>query len=194
MYDVLFSYIEAKTGEALPDHEREAILDAFDQKFLRKKQYFLQEGDVCKHIGFIVKGSARMFSVDEKGHEHIIHFGLECWWISDPESFLRLTPSRYNIEMLEDSELLVISVPKAFELRQKSRCFELTVKSLDKSAAIAMQKRIHAAIGMNAEERYCDLSASYPQFIERFPMNMIASYLGLTPETLSRIRKNAIRK
>lgn len=81
MHDVLFSYIEAKTGEALPAHEREAILEAFDQKFLRKKQNFLQEGDVCKHIGFIVKGSARMFSVDEKGHEHIIHFGLECWWI-----------------------------------------------------------------------------------------------------------------
>jgi CRP-like cAMP-binding protein len=194
MYDALFSYIEAKTGELLPDNEREAILTAFDRKYLRKKQYFLQEGEVCKHIGFIVKGSARVFSVDEKGHEHIIHFGLEGWWISDPESFLRLTPSNYNIEMLEDSELLVISVPKAFELRQKSRCFELTVKTLDKAAAIAMQKRLHATIGMTAEQRYFHLSDSYPQFIERFPMNMIASYLGLTPETLSRIRKNAVRK
>jgi CRP-like cAMP-binding protein len=194
MYDVLFSYIEAKTGEVLPDHEREAILTAFDRKYLRKKQYFLQEGEVCKNIGFIVKGSARVFSVDEKGHEHIIHFGLEGWWISDPESFLRLTPSNYNIEMLEDSELLVISVPKAFELRQKSRCFELTVKTLDKAAAIAMQKRLHATIGMTAEQRYFHLAGSYPQFIERFPMNMIASYLGLTPETLSRIRKNAVRK
>jgi len=191
MYDALFSYIEAKTGEVLPDLEREAIMDAFDQKFLRKRQYFLQEGDVCKHIGFIVKGSARMFSVDEKGHEHIIHFGLECWWISDPESFLQLTASSYNIEMLEDSDLLVISVPKAFELRQKSRCFDLTVKVIDKYAAIAMQKRIHSAIGMSAEERYVNLSMSYPQFLDRFPMNMIASYLGVSPETLSRIRKHA---
>jgi CRP-like cAMP-binding protein len=194
MYDALFSYIEAKTSEALSDGEREAIMSAFDQKWLRKKQYFLQEGDVCKQIGFIVKGSARMFSVDERGHEHIIHFGLECWWISDPESFLRLTPSSYNIEMLEDSELLVIPVPKAFELRQKSRCFDLTVRALDQSAAIAMQKRIHAAIGMTAEERYFNLWGSYPQFLERFPMNMIASYLGVSPETLSRIRKHATRR
>ena len=194
MYDVLFNYIEAKTGDKLPDHEREAIMAAFDRKYLRKRQYFLQEGDVCKQIGFIVKGSARMFSVDERGHEHIIQFGLECWWISDPESFLHLSPSRYNIEMLEDSELLVISVPKASELRHKSQCFDLTVKVLDKHATIAMQKRIHAAIGMTAEERYFDLSGSYPQFLERFPMNMIASYLGVSPETLSRIRKNATRR
>ena len=194
MYDPLFNYIEAKTGEELPDDEREIIMAAFDRKCLRKRQYFLQEGDVCKHIGFIVKGSARMFSVDEKGHDHIIRFGLECWWISDPESFLHHTPSRYNIEMLEDSELLVISVPKALELRHKSRCFELTVKVLDKLATIAMHKRIHGAIGLSAEERYFDLSSSYPQFFERFPMNMIASYLGISPETLSRIRKNATRK
>lgn len=194
MYDVLFDYIEAKTGEVLPDHEREVIMAAFDPKYMRKKQYFLQEGDVCKQIGFIVKGSSRMFSVDEKGHEHIIRFGLESWWISDQESYLHLTPSRYNIEMLEDSELLVISVPKAIELRHKSHCFELTVKILDKLATIAMQKRIHAAIGMSAEERLFDLANSYPQFLERFPMNMIASYLGVSPETLSRIRKSATRK
>ena len=194
MYDVLFNYIEDKTGEELTDHEREDIMAAFDQKRLRKRQYFLQEGDVCKHIGFIVKGSSRMYSVDEKGYEHVINFGLECWWISDPESFLHLTPSRYNIEMLEESQLLVIPVPRAVELRQKSRCFDLTVKACDKYATIAMQKRIHAAIGMTAEERYFDLSNTYPQFIDRFPMNMIASYLGISAETLSRIRKHAIRK
>jgi CRP-like cAMP-binding protein len=194
MYDTLFEYIKAKTGEEPSDHEREVIMAAFDKKHLRKRQYFLQEGDVCKQIGFIVKGSSRMFSVDERGREHIIHFGLECWWISDSDSFLHLTPSNYNIEMTEDSELLVIPVPKALELRHRSRCFEQLVKVLDKNAAIAMQKRIHGAIGRSAEERYFELSASYPQFLERFPMNMIASYLGISPETLSRIRRGAGRK
>jgi CRP-like cAMP-binding protein len=194
MYDVLFKYIEDKAGAKLTDDERDAIISAFDQKRLRKRQYFLREGDVCKYMGFIVKGSARMFSVDKKGHEHILHFGLESWWISDQESMINLTHSSYFIEMLEDSELLVISHPNAYELRKKSRCFDLTVKVLDKFQTFAMQKRILAAIGMTAEERFCDLSRTYPLFIERFPMNMIASYLGLSPETLCRIRKNAIRK
>jgi len=194
MYDLLFKHIEDKTGEKLPDNERHVIMSAFERKRMRKRQYLLREGDVCKYTAFIVKGSARMFTVDEKGHEHIIRFGLESWWMSDHESLINLTPSPYFIEMLEDSELLAISLPNAHELRNKSRCFDLTIKALDKLQAIAMQKRIHAAIGMTAEERYSDLSRTYPQFLERFPMNMIASYLGLSPETLSRIRKNAIGK
>jgi CRP-like cAMP-binding protein len=194
MYDTLFDHIELKSGQKLTDDERDIIMAAFHQKRTRKRQYFLREGDVCKYIGFIVKGSARMFTVDEKGHEHIIRFGLESWWISDHESLVNLTPSPYYIEMLEDSELLIISLPGARELRHKSRCFNLTLSVLDKYQAIAMQKRIHAAIGMTAEEKYCDLSTTYPEFLERFPMNMIASYLGLSPETLSRIRKNAIHK
>ena len=194
MYDALFKYIEDRTGEKLADNELDAIMAAFDRKRMQKRQYFLREGDVCKYIGFIVKGSARIFTVDEKGHEHISRFGLESWWISDHESLINLTPSPYFIEMLEDSELLIITLPNANELRNKSRCFDLTVRVLDQFQAIAMQKRIHAAIAMTAEERYCDLLRTYPQFLERFPMNMIASYLGLSPETLSRIRKNVIRK
>ena len=190
MHDTLFNYIEAKAGEKLADNERVAIEAAFNRKPMRKRQYFLREGDICRYIGFIVKGSARMFSVDEKGHVHIMRFGLESWWLSDQESMINLTPSAYYIEMLEDSELLVISFPNALELRNKSRCFDLTVQALDRSQTIAMQKRIHAAIGMTAEERFSDLSLTYPEFLERFPMNMIASYLGLSPETLSRIRKN----
>jgi CRP-like cAMP-binding protein len=193
MFDALFNHLEFKSGEKLKDDERDVIMAAFDRKRMRRRQYFLQKGDVCRYTGFIVKGSARMFSVDEKGHEHIINFGLESWWLSDQESFIYFTPSRYYIEMLEDSELLVISVTNAYELRNKSRCFDLTVKALDKFATIAMQKRIYAVIGMTAEERYSDLSRTYPQFLNRFPQSMIASYLGLSPETLSRIRKNAMR-
>jgi len=194
MYDVLFKYIEDKTSEKLADNERDAITTAFDQKHFRKKQYFLREGEVCKYSGFIAKGSARMFTVDEKGHEHIIRFGMESWWMSDHDSLVNLTPSQYFIEMLEDSELLVITLPNANELRKKSRCFDLTIQIMDKFQTIAMQKRIHAAIGLTAEERYADLMGTYPQFLDRFPINMIASYLGISPETLSRIRKNTISK
>jgi CRP-like cAMP-binding protein len=192
MHDILFNYIETKAGEKLTDNERVVIESAFDGKSMRKRQYFLREGDVCRYVGFIVKGSARMFSVDEKGQEHIMHFGLESWWLRDQESMINLTPSRYYIEMLEDSELLVISFQNALDLRNKSRCFDLSVQALDRSQTIAMQMRIHATLGMTAEERFSDLSRTYPEFLERFPMNMIASYLGLCPETLSRVRKNAM--
>jgi CRP-like cAMP-binding protein len=194
MYDVLFDHLELKSGEKLTDEERNVIMAAFHQKRIRKRQYFLKEGDVCKYIGFIVKGSSRIFTVNEKGQEHITHFGLETWWISDHESLVNLTPSPYFIEMLEDSELLVTTLSNANELRNKSRCFDRTVKILDQNQVIAMQKRIYTAIGMTAEERYYELSGTYPQFLERFPMNMIASYLGLSPETLCRIRKSEIRK
>jgi CRP-like cAMP-binding protein len=194
MHDALFAYIEAKSAQKITDEEHELIRSKFQTKRLRNRQYFLQGGDVCKYLGFIVKGSARMFSVDDKGHVHIIRFGLESWWLSDAESFTSLMPSRYNIEMLEDSDLLVISVADAYELRDKSRVFDLTIKAMDQQASVAMQKRIHAAISMTAEERYEDLINTYPQFLQRFPQNMIASYLGLSPETLSRIRKNSMTR
>jgi len=194
MHEALFQYIEAKSEQKLTAEEQQLIRSKFQPKRLRKRQYFLQEGDVCKYVAFIVKGSSRMFSVDDNGHEHIVRFGLESWWLQDPESFISLTPSRYNIEMLEDSELLVISVADAYELRDKSRIFDLTIKAMDRQLSSATQKRIHTAISMTAEERYEELTNTYPQFLQRFPQSMIASYLGLSPETLSRIRKNSMSK
>src|SRR5476649_1689445 len=126
MYDILFNHLEFKSGEKLTASEKEVIMTVFQRKRMRKRQYFLQEGDVCKYTGFIVKGCSRMFTVDDKGHEHVMRFGLESWWISDQESMVNLTPSPYYIEMLEDSELLVTTFPDACELRKKSRCFDET--------------------------------------------------------------------
>jgi CRP-like cAMP-binding protein len=194
MHEALFQYIELKSEQKLTEGELQLIKSKFHPKRMRKKQYFLQEGDVCKYIAFIVHGSARMFSVDDKGDEHIVRFALESWWLGDTESFNLLTPSRYNIEILEDSEMLIISVADAVDLRDQNQPFNLTIRAMDKQLSIATQKRIHAAISMTAEERYEDLANTYPQFLQRFSQSMIASYLGLSPETLSRIRKNSIRK
>ncbi len=193
MYDTLFQYIETRSGLSLTEEEQLVIEAKFHHKKLRRKQYFLQEGDICKQIAFIVSGAARMFSIDEKGHEHIVRFGLETWWLGDHESFNLLTPSRFHIEVLEDTDLLVITTMHAHELRDQVKAFDLTIKAMDKQLAIATQKRIHAAISMTAEERYEDLMNTYPQFLQRFPQNMVASYLGITPETLSRMRKHAAR-
>jgi CRP-like cAMP-binding protein len=190
MYDALFEYIETRSGLRLTEEEQTVIETKFHHKRLRKTQYFLQEGDICKQIAFVVKGAARMYSIDEKGHEHIVRFALETWWLGDHESFNLLTPSRFHIEMLEDADLLVITTVNAHELRDQVKAFDLTIKAMDKQLAIATQKRIHAAISMTAEERYEDLVKTYPQFLQRFPQNMVASYLGVSPETLSRMRKN----
>jgi CRP-like cAMP-binding protein len=190
MFDVLFDYIETNSGTILTDDERTMIQSKFYPKRLLKRQYFLQEGDICKKIAFIVKGAARMYSIDERGHEHIVRFGLESWWLADQESLNLLTPTRYHIEMLEDCDLLVIGTDNAHELRDLVRGFDLAIKTIDRQSLIASQKRIHAAISMTAEERYDDLIRNYPQFLQRFPQNMIASYLGISPETLCRMRRN----
>lgn len=194
MYETLFKYLEEKSGLTLTAEEQALIASKFRPKHLRKKQYLLQEGDVARYSGFIVKGAARMFSVDEKGHEHIVRFAVETWWIGDLESFNQLTPSRYHIEMLEDTDLLLISNQQHQELIDQSPVFARTVNIQNNRTHAATQKRIHAAISMTAEERYEDFLKTHPQFIQRFPQNMIASYLGISPETLSRIRNNTRKR
>jgi len=192
MFEPLYNYIENYSSLTLTNDEKKLIHDAFKHKRLRKRQYYLQEGDINKHIGFVIKGALRMYSVDSKGHEYILRFSLENWWVGDYESYMMLTPTRFNIEAVEDSELLMITNAQMQELQAKIPAVAEMVKELDKRASIATQNRVHAAISLTAEERYQNLQETYPGFLQRFPQNMIASYLGISPETLSRIRRNSM--
>jgi CRP-like cAMP-binding protein len=192
MFEPLFKYIEDYSSLILSDEDKHLIQETFKLKKLRKKQYYLQEGDVSKYIGFLIKGAMRMYSVDQKGHEHIVRFGVENWWMGDYESFNMLTPTKYNVDAVEDSELLMISNPQIQHLTDQIPAVAEMIKMLDRRANIATQNRIHAAISLTAEERYQHLQDAYPAFIQRFPQNMIASYLGISPETLSRIRKHSM--
>jgi len=189
----LFDYIERKSSVTLSEDDRSLIMSKLKPKKLRKRQFFLQEGDVCKYMGFIVSGATRMFAVDEKGHEHILHFGLEEWWVGDYESFHLLTPSKYYVEALEDVDMILITNEQLHDLARSVPAIAAMLESLNRGATIANNKRMHAAISLTAEERYEDLARTYPHFFQRFPQNMIASYLGISPETLSRIRKMALK-
>ena len=168
--------------------EKDQFTSLIQTKKLRKHQYLVQEGDVCRFEAFINKGSMRSFSVDDKGYEHVVLFGIEDWWIGDLYSFFTQTPSRYNVEALEDAELFCLDKPSLEKLYSGIPKFERFFRILIQNAFIAQQQRIIANMSQSAEERYNDFINRYPQFEKRFPQYNIASYLGIKPESLSRIR------
>lgn len=189
MHEALFQYIGQYAKSSLTDDEKELVSSAFLRKKLRKKQYFLQEGDVCKYFGFIVKGAMRQYSVDEKGVEHIVQLATENWWVGDRESYLMLTPSLFNIDAWEETDLLIIERADLLNLFQEVSTLALMAREMDNRNAMASQRRLNAAISYPAEKRYSDFAKDHPEFLQRFPQHLIASYLGITKETLSRIRK-----
>ncbi len=167
----------------------------FIPKKLRKRQYLLQEGDICRYTSFVEKGMLRTFTVDDKGNEPILQFSMEGWWVTDLYSFLTDEPSRYNIEALEDCELLLITRPSWDILLEKVPAFERYFRILIQNNLIATQRRLISSMTETAEEQYTKLISNFPTCLQRVPQHMIASFLGITPETLSRIRSQmAARK
>lgn len=192
MYEIFFHNFNKKVPLTL--QEQENIKSYLTAKKLRKRQYLLQEGDVCKAIAFIEKGALREYSVDDNGNEHIIQFGLEGWVISDLYSFITGEPATYNIDAIEDAELVLISKSAHEELLEKSPKYETFTRINITGSYLAMQKRLTNIISSSLEERYTNFTALYPNIVQRVPQHMIASYMGLTPETLSRIRRKISSK
>lgn len=189
-YEALFNAVRALS--ALSGRESLLIRGAFSELKLKRKTIFLRTGEFCKQAAFIVKGSMRMFALNEKGNEHIISFGLENSWMIDYESLLMNSPSKFCMELLEDSVLLVISHKNLNSLIRTVPGFARLIDQNNQRNVIAAQRRIYAAIGLSAEERLAELLCTAPDLINRFPQSMIASYLGITAETLSRIRKRVL--
>ena len=194
MYDYLIKYFKNYTTSPLTDGEIELIQSYFTPKKFRKRQYFLQEGDVCKYTAFIIKGAMRQYRVDDKGEEHIIKLFIENWWASDRESLMNKTPSIYFIDAWEDTEALLVTKTDLADLVDHLPPLSEWIRKLDTNFAAASQRRINAAISLSAEERYHDLEKTYPEFLQRFPQHIIASYLGINRETLSRIRSRGVKK
>jgi CRP-like cAMP-binding protein len=192
--ELLLNYIRKYTSILVSDEDFEIIKSHFYIKKIRKKQYFLQEGQVCKHFGFVIKGAMRQYSIDEKGVEHFVQLAIENWWVGDRESWVMLSPSRYNIDAWEDSELLLISYADTMKLFQLYPALAEMMRKMDERNNIARQKRITSAISDTAEKRYTDFANDYPDLLQRFPQHIIASYIGITKDTLSRVRKQSMIK
>ena len=193
MHEALFKYIKTHSSTPLTESEMEVIKNTFVPNKLRKRQYFLQEGNVCKYGGFIVKGAMRQYSVDDKGIEHIVQLYIENYWVSDRESAIMLTPSKYYIEAWEDTELLIITRAEMLDLMQKIPSIAQMTRLMDERSFIASQRRLNSTISNTAEKRYKEFADNHPQFIQRFPQHFIASFLGITKETLSRIRNQTLK-
>lgn len=177
----------------LTEEEKQIILSHFTIKKFRKHQYILQEGDVIRHETFVVRGLTRTYEVDEKGQEHVVQFGLEDWWVGDLYSFLTETPSKYNIDCLEDTEVRQITKTGLETLYEEVPKLERHFRIMVQNAYIATVQRVASTLTKDAAERYHEFIAKYPQIEQRVPNHQIASYLGITPQSLSRIRGKIAR-
>src|SRR5262245_5051175 len=194
MHESLIDYIKNHSTTPLADSDLQLTKGTFVPKRFRKGQFLQQEGEVCKYMAFIIKGAMRQYSVDERGAEHILRLSIENWWAGDRESFLTQTPSLYYVDAWEETDTLVATKSDFFDRMNALPAIWEMGRKLDEKHAFAAQKRLNAAISLSAEERYSDLVKTYPEFLQRFPQHIIASYLGISKETLSRIRHKSAMK
>jgi CRP-like cAMP-binding protein len=178
----------------LKQHEKDEIRAIARQRTIRKRQFILQEDDVCKHYTFVVTGCFRMFSVDKKGIEHNIQFAAENDWISDIGSFFSEKPSKLFIDAIEPSTILQIGKKDLLKLYTDSLKFNRNFRVIIENKYVELQNRVLQNISSTAEERYTVFIEQYPHLSNRLPSTQIASYLGVTPEFLSKVRKTLSTK
>ncbi|AZA59811.1 Crp/Fnr family transcriptional regulator [Chryseobacterium indoltheticum] len=192
MFDILISHIQNKVS--LIEEEKTELQSFFSVKKLKKKQYLLQEGAVCKCLSFVNKGLLKSYFTDEKGGENINMFAFEGWWISDFKSFINQEKAVLNIDAVEETELLMITLEDYDKLMLKIPVMDRYFRILYQNSLVTKDYRLIASNSYTAEEKYLKLVQKNPEMIKRVPHNLIASYLGLAPETISRIRKKILLK
>ena len=173
---------------ALNKVEQELVAEKFCPRLYRRRQYILQEGDVCTQFNFVIRGCLRSYKIDDKGNVHILQFATENNWINDLGSFHGMRPSALAIDALEDTVVLQINLDDLIHLYKHSPKFDRIFRVLVENAYIGLQERLLQNISTNAEERYQSFLESYPHLINRIPQTQIAAFLGVTPEFLSRLR------
>jgi CRP-like cAMP-binding protein len=174
---------------SLSDKELTDFCDLFQKKSIKKKQFLLREGEICKFEGFVTKGLFRVYHIDMNGFEQVLYFAIENWWITDIDSFTNERPSQLFIEALEDSEVLVIYKKDkefAYENLQK---IEKLFRVMTQKTHVSLQRRMIDNLSKTSDQRYIDFIEKYPQLFQRLTNIQIAAYLGISHEFLSKIRK-----
>jgi CRP-like cAMP-binding protein len=172
---------------SLTDDEFEFVLSHFKEKNFKKHQIIIQEGEFVQHDFYVIKGLMKSSYTNLKGKEHIIQFALEDWWITDPQAFHNGTKATLSVECLEDAKVLALTLENKEKLCMEFQKMEYFFLKKTTAGYIALQKRILCLISNTAVENYLNLLAQYPGLIQRIPKSMIASYLGVSRETLSRL-------
>jgi CRP-like cAMP-binding protein len=191
-FSVLRAYLSERASFSEDDFA--IVRRAFIDKRLGAGGFLQRGGDVTTHAAFVASGCLRNYVIDPKGKEHIVQFAPETWWLADSNSLNTGAPSQYFIDAIEDSELLLIDAPSHQGLVDNVSAYGAAFRSGLQRHSAAKDQRIVSALSASAEERYLQFLATYPSIVRRVPQTMLASYLGITPETLSRIRKTLSKR
>ncbi|WP_036385329.1 Crp/Fnr family transcriptional regulator [Muricauda sp. MAR_2010_75] len=173
----------------LSSSEETTVLDSFKELRLKKKEILLFTGDVSSHMQFIAEGCLRAYYMDETAKEHVVQFGIEGWWVNDLYSYLTQTPAKQFVQALEPTVVLQIHRDALHELYDKVPAMERFYRLKFEKAYVSLQDRTLNAMSKSAEERYLEFRSKYRNIEQRVPQYMVASYLGITPEFLSALRK-----
>jgi CRP-like cAMP-binding protein len=178
----------------LTEKEKAYFVSLLQGQSIKKKQIFLAEGDVCKNSTFVLHGALKGYTIDKEGREHVLQFAMPDWWIADMYSLISQKPGVLNIEALVDTEVLLLSREQQHNLYVSIPKFERFFRILTENSLVANQQRLINNMSLTAEERHADFIVKYPAILECAPQHSIASYLGITPEFLSKIRSRQLKK
>jgi CRP-like cAMP-binding protein len=171
----------------ISDQEFEYILSHFTYKKLKKHQYLVQTGEAVPCDYFVLSGLLKSYYTNQEGKEHIMQFAMEDWWITDYQAYFNQTPAHLAIDCIEPAEVLCLSLHNREKLAAELHKIEHFFRKKSNAGYVALQRRILALLNSNAKERYEQLLQQYPQLFQRVPKSLIASYLGVSRETLSRL-------
>ena len=178
----------------LDDEETDFFISILQAKKLKKKEFLLRAGEICKTENFISKGCLRAYTIDENGFEHILMFGIEEWWIGDLHSLLTQGPATYFVQALEEAEVIQYTKENLDKLLLRVPKFERFYRIMLQKSLIALHQRVSQNLALSAEERYINFIKKYPQLQDRLSQKQIAAYLGITPIFLSMLRKKLANK